>query len=104
MQIEKIKLSLDEQNQIFNNLIEKFRLINSNVYDIGESINFNLNELIEIDAFLKLYSDYSDSDENNQSFLISQSVARFNMEFYHEGTEIETNCNVYDKINKYYRK
>ena len=88
MKITKVSFSEAEENQIFDALIERFDLNQSDVYHLGQTVIFDLNEILEVEAKLELYNEGS-LDENNQGEIISQSVIGFSIHFYDkDGDEV----------------
>lgn len=110
MKILKVKFSEEEEDQIFNSLIERFDINNSDIYSrSGQTIDFELNELIDMQATLELYAEGS-IDENNQGSLISQCVLKFTYFFTDkEGDEVqaeminESGKCLDDRISDHYR-
>lgn len=103
MQILKIKLSKDEEEELYNELIRCFKLkdekqaiANSSWYDV------------EWESELELYTELSEPDEHNQRDLLGRSVVKFRLTFYHDGDEVEVvrenRCGecIEDRIKKYY--
>lgn len=102
MQILKIKLTQDEENSLFNELVKRFELKES------KQVISSDERLIEWEATLELYTEMSDFDSNNQTDVLSRSVLKFNLTFYHDGEEVEAVMNnvcgecIDDRIEKYY--
>jgi len=104
MQIEKVKFTEDEIQQVFDSLIERFDLDNSNVFEKGQEIEFRINELIECTSFLSLYNEGYIETDTNAEIINSQSVVKFVLTFWdNDGNEVETNCNLEERINNHYR-
>ena len=103
MQIEKVKFTDEEINQIFDSLIERFDLNNSNVFEKGQTIEFELNELINIESTLELYNEGYYESETNAPIISSQSVIKFKLAFLYDGDEVKTNCDLEERINNHYR-
>jgi hypothetical protein len=111
MQITAIKFTEDEEKQLFDTLVERFDLTNSNVFEKGQEIEFRINELIECTSFLELYAEGYIEPETNACIFNSQSVVKFELYFWNEeGEEVKAKLNnksgesIYDKISEYYRK
>lgn len=98
MQILKIKLSEYEKDSIYKFLTDKF---------ITESkrqrLQVELNNQIEYESTLELYTEYHEPDENNQTAISSRSVIKFQITFFHDGEEVEVeDWDIDDRIKKYY--
>lgn len=110
MKIKKVSFSEEEENQIFDALIERFDLTKSDIWTkYGQTVIFDLNELIEVEAKIELYNEGS-TDENNQGSTISQSVVKFKITFFSkEGDEVQaemiSTCGkcLDDRISNHYR-
>jgi len=109
MKTLKVSISQEEENQIFNSLIERFNLEKSDIWEKGQEINFLITEDVEIYATIELYQDgYLESD-TNAVIITSQSVCKFVINFFIDGDEIEVIRNnkivecIEDRINDYYR-
>lgn len=106
MKIEKITFSQDELDQIFDSLTEQFNTDNSDIYGKGQTVTFMLNDFVEVEAKMDLSIEYSDVDENGQSYINSRSVCSFKIGCFYDGEELKTNLwksNIDDKIYDYYR-
>jgi len=109
MKIEKISFTQDEENQIFDALTERFDLNKSDIWTKhGQTVIFDLNELLEVEAKLELYNECS-VDENNQGTIIFQSVIKFGIHFYDkDGDEVKakmiSRCGkcLHDRITNHY--
>lgn len=98
MQILKIKLSKDEHDAIYKFLTDNF---------ITESkrqrLQVELNNKIEYESTLELYTEYPEPDENNQTAISNRSVVKFQITFFHDGEEVEVeDWDIDDRIKKYY--
>lgn len=98
MQILKIKLSKDEQDAIYKFLTDNF---------ITESkrqrLQVELNNKIEYESTLELYTEYPEPDENNQTAISNRSVIFFQITFFRDGEEVEVDdWDIDDRIKKYY--
>jgi hypothetical protein len=102
MKILAIELSNDEENKIFDTLIEKFdpQLCAHKLK--GQEVNFPVNEQIEIYATLNLNVEYSEFDSNHQTSPI-YVYSSFIIDFYHDGNEVKgmENSNIYNKIENH---
>ena len=102
MQILKIKLTQDEENKIFENLIKTFKIQEEKQVIVADD------EDIELEATLELYTEMSDFDSNHQTDILSRSVLKFDLTFYHDGDQVEAVMNeksgecMRDRIEKYY--
>ncbi|MDP3442635.1 MAG: hypothetical protein Q8T08_07195 [Ignavibacteria bacterium] len=102
MQILKIKLTQDEEDRIFNELIRRFELISEKQVISAD------NREITWESSLELYTEMSDFDGNNQTSIMSRSVLKFDLTFYHDGDQVEAVMNnksgecINDRIEKYY--
>lgn len=103
MQILKIKLSKDEENELYNELTRRFKLQDERQV-IGNSSCYDM----EWESELELYTELSDRDENNQRDLLGRSVVKFRLTFYRDGDEVEVvrenrcgDC-IEDRIKRYY--
>jgi len=98
MQILKIRLSEDDKQTIYNHLIWHFT-----TEDNPQRIYWHLNEPIEYESKLELYTEYPEPDENNQTAISSRSVVKFQITFFHDGEEVEVDdWDIDDRIKKYY--
>jgi hypothetical protein len=102
MQITAIKFTEDEEKQIFNTLIEKFNPQKCAENKNGHTIEFNVNDLIEIEATLSLNVEYSEYDSNHQSSPIDV-YTQFKMTFYNNDEEVSgmENSSIYTMIETY---
>lgn len=95
----KIELSEDEQNQIFDSLIERF----DPEVATKQEIEFVITEEVTVYAELSLDIEYFEKDENNQTSMCDRS-ASFKIWFMIDGEEIEVkDWNIEDRINDHYR-
>lgn len=98
MKILQIELSADEQTAIFNRLTRYF-----NTEDKCQRLQFDVNEQIEYESTLELYTEYPEPDENNQTSIIYRSVSKFRITFFHDGEEVSVkDWDIEDRIRKYY--
>ena len=98
MQILKIKLSKDEQDAIFNELIKRF-----NTEDKRQRIYYHIGEVIEYESTLELYTEHSDPDENQQNHISHRLIVKFRITFFHDGDEVEVqDWDIEERIKKYY--
>jgi len=101
MQILKIRLSQEEQDAIYRQLIYQFK-------DKDELQEIELPTIgngISLESQLQLYSEYSEPDENNQNHLIYRSVSKFRLTFYHDGEEVHVeDWGIEDRIKKYFER
>lgn len=110
MQITAIKLTEEEENQIFNTLIEKFDLNRSDIFEKGQTIEFSIDDLIELESTLELYNEGYVESDTNAPIINSQCVIKFKLTFYNfEGNEVKAEmintsgkC-LEDRISEYYR-
>lgn len=97
MQILKIRLSKEEQDQIFNELIKGF-----NDEDKRQKIEL-IDEIWTTEAELELYTEMTEFDENHQTSIKYRSVVKFFLTFYNDGDEVEVeDWDIDDRIKKYY--
>lgn len=91
MKILKVELSEEEENFIFEKMVEMFDLDRSEIFETGQEINFPLNETIEVWAKLELYRESSEPDENNQIYITEQNamMSKFKLGFFIGGDEIQ---------------
>lgn len=100
MQILKIKLSEDEITSVFNKLVSVFDT--DTAKQSGHTIKFYGPEF-DIESFLETYEDWTDFDENHQNRLQGRQVLKFRLDFFNsEGDEVETNCDLLERIREYY--
>lgn len=109
MKILKVKLSEEEENQIFDSLIERFDINNSDIFEKGQTIEFDFNELVSVESTLELYQEsYVESDTNSQ-IITCQTVCKFKINFFIDFEEVNAEmintCGkcLEDKISEYYR-
>ena len=103
MKITAIELSKVDQDFIFNKLISEFDIELASIGK-GHTINFPLNELIEVEAILISDIERSKKDENNQDSIIHQSGNLKRITFMFEGDQVKTNdWDIEDRISNYYR-
>ena len=103
--IERISLSENEKINLFSELVKRFDINNSEIYSKGgQEIEFYLNETINVSAKIELYCESEDTDENNQSDINYQTVTKFKITLFNDGSEVESNidANFDDKISNYY--
>lgn len=104
MQILKIKLTQEEENDIFEYLVKTFK-----IQEEKQVIEFCENLTFDVESTLELYTEYFERDENNQTEISSRMVIGFRITFYHDGDEVEVVMNhkcgdcIDDRIRDYYR-
>lgn len=109
MKILKVQFTEEEEKQIFYALTERFDLNNSNIFGKGQTIEFSLNELVEVEATLDLYQYGYYEKDTNASIITERSVGKFKLTFFIDGEEIDVkriskvNESIEDKINNFYR-
>lgn len=89
MKILKVELSEEEQNQIFDSLIERFNLNKSDIYDNGQEINFNLTDEIEIWSKLELYAECHLEEDTNAGIMDCRYVNKFEFDLFIDGESID---------------
>lgn len=106
MKIESINLSKTELVSTLSVLTSKF-----NTEDKKQTINFESNFktslgqylTFDIESTLELYTEYPETDENNQTAISYRSVSKFDITFFYNGEEIKVNSdNIHELINEYY--
>lgn len=109
MKILKIKFTQEEENHIFDSLIERFDLNNSDIFGRGQTIEFDLNELVSIESRLELYQEGYNETDTNAQIITCQTVCKFKINFFIDDEEVDVKLNnvvnesIVDKINNYYR-
>jgi len=106
MKIKSIELSNEEFVEVYETLINKFDLSYENIWMKGQSVEFELNDLIFVESKLSLDQDSYMELDTNAHIINSQSVCTFEINFYYDGEEVNSNyCNsdLDDKIRDYYR-
>ena len=100
MEILKVKLSDEEIDGLFDDLIGLFDT--DTTRQSGHTVNFSY-DVFECESFLETYEDWSDFDENHQNHLQGRQVLKFRLNFFNsEGDEVETNCDLLERIREYY--
>ena len=89
MKILKVELSEQEQNQIFDSLIERFDLNKSDTYENGHEIDFNLTDEIEVWSKLELYAEGHLEEDTNAGIMDCQYVNKFEFDLFIDGESIE---------------
>ena len=109
MKILKIQFAQEEENQIFDSLIEKFDLNNSDIFGRGQTVEFDLNELVSIESRLELYQEGYNETDTNAPIITNRFVMCFDLFFFIDDEEVDVKLNnvvnesIVDKINNYYR-
>lgn len=111
MKILKIQFTQEEENQIFDSLIERFDVNDSDIYSKhGKTIDFELNELIDMQATLELYNEGYIEQDTNAGIISERCVIKFKYFFTDkEGDEVHAEmineCGkcLDDRISDYYR-
>lgn len=109
MKTLKKSISQEEENQIFDSLIEKFDLNKSDIFAKGQTINFPFTEDVEVWATLDLYQYGYIEDDTNASIITERYVCKFTLDFYIAGETIEVlrnnkvNESIEDKVSNNYR-
>lgn len=109
MKTLKIAISQEEENKIFDKLIEKFDLNKSDIFAKGQEINFPFTEEIEIWSTVELYQDSYTEDDTNAGIVTEQFVMKFSLDFMIDGEEIEVvknevcNESISDRIYNHFR-
>ena len=105
MKIKAIELTKEEEDQIFEKLIEMFDPQSCAQSTKGIEINFPLNDQIDVYATLDLNVEYDEFDSNHQCSPIDV-YSTFKMDFYHNGLhEVKgmENSDIYNRIEKHDR-
>lgn len=109
MKILKVQFTEEEEKQLFDALTERFDLNNSDIFGKGQTIEFSLNELVEVEATLELYQDGYIEDDTNAEVITERSVGKFKLTFFIDGEEVnverisKVNESIENKINNFYR-
>jgi hypothetical protein len=102
--IEKIEFMPEEIEQIYNSLIERFDEDKAAGTTGGQMIRFFLDEITEIESTLELYQEGYPFDENHQTSLKNQSVMNFKLTVFYDGTGVNTNVDLGERIsNQFYK-
>jgi len=102
MQIERVTLTEEEVNQIFDKLIEGFDPQYCASVANGQEINFTLNNQIEVWATLDLNVEYTEFDSNHQCNPIDVTV-KFTIDLFNNGQSVEglEKTNIEDRVTGY---
>lgn len=105
MKIVKVEFTTEEQDQIFESLTEKFDINDSDLYSKnGKTIEFELNEIINIECTLEFYSEGYLEKDTNAEVISQRSIIKFKLLFFdNDGNQVETNVDLEEKISDYYR-
>lgn len=113
MKILKVEIDQEEEQKVYDGLIKHFDETGSEIFGLGQQINFPLNELVEVYSELSIYRNPpKPPDENNQSEEPSQfpDMYDYTLQFFIEGTEIEVvrnstiGLNIESKIQKHFTR
>ena len=63
-----------------------------------------MDELTEVESTLNIYREYDEFDGNHQTSLISQSVLKFSLTIFWDGTEVRSNIDLGEQISNKFSK
>ena len=102
--IAKIEFTPEEIEQVYNGLIERFDEEHCASATGGQTISFFLAGMTEVESTLNIYREYDEFDGNHQTSLISQSVLKFSLTIFWDGTEVRSNIDLGEQISNKFSK